>query len=485
MTGRDDEAGTDDADTETRKQSGTQTPDFPAARTHLLTELVRFVAVLRSEGADVPATGTLDAARALAAVGLADERRAAAALRASLLSEAADADAFEDAFPTFWHRLRSGLDRIATAHDGPSPDGDESGETEDDTAAGTDDGGEKADETGVLEDAEPPEMDADGDGDPTVRIPTDRRHAAGDRPTGDRHDETDGRRYSAVGESERVAADVPTPSSADSESIRQFVDTLSSLPGRRRRRSSTGPAVDARGALRASLQTGGAPIDLPRDAPTRSELRCCLLVDVSGSVLDTVDRSALLELGAQVTASARAAQVFFFDTDLVEATDAFAESGRSPADALHAAEVEWGGGTRIGHAVDRLRQTAPHAVDRRTVVVVVSDGLDVGDSDLLVDGMTWLADRSERIVWLNPLAVSAAFAPESRGMSDAVPYVDALFGFASAADLGEAARQLERRGLGGAVGYEHDLRRIDRRSGGHATKTGSTTEDDGNEEGIV
>ncbi|TKX76751.1 VWA domain-containing protein, partial [Halorubrum sp. SD626R] len=272
-----------------------------------------------------------------------------------------------------------------------------------------DDSCSAADEPGVLDDAEPPETDADGDGDPTVHIPTDRRHAAGDRPAGDRGEETDGRRYSAVGESELVAADVPTASSDEAASVRRFVDALSSLPGRRRRRSSTGPAVDARGALRASLQTGGAPIDLPRDAPVPSEFRCCLLVDVSGSVLDTVDRSALLELGVQVTASAQGARVFLFDTDLVEATDAFADSTRSPADALRAAEVEWGGGTRIGHAVDRLRRTAPHAVDRRTVVVVVSDGLDVGDPDLLVDGMTWLADRAEGVLWLNPLAVSASF----------------------------------------------------------------------------
>jgi len=479
MAGRDAETGTgDDAETgsgdpvteaaaDPGVRSAAETPDFPAARKHLLTELVRLVAVLRNDGVTVPATGTLDAARALAAVGLADERRVAAALRASLLTEAADADAFADAFPTFWHRLRSGLDRIATAHGGPSPGGDS--EQDDDARAeppDTPDGGDSmADEPGVLADAEPPEMDVDVDGDPTVLIPTDRRHVAGDRPADDRREETDGRRYSAVGESELVAGDVPTASSGEAANVRRFVDALSSLPGRRRRRSSSGPAVDARGALRASLQTGGAPIDLPRDAPVRSELRCCLLVDVSGSVLDTVDRSALLELGAQVTASAQAARVFLFDTDLVEATDAFADSTRSPADALRAAKVEWGGGTRIGHAVDRLRRTAPHAVDRRTVVVVVSDGLDVGDPDLLVDGMTWLADRAAGVLWLNPLAVSASFAPESRGMSDAAPYVDALFGFASAADLAEAARQIERRGLAGAVGYEHDSRRTDGEGG--------------------
>ena len=468
----------------------TETPDFPAARRHLLTELVRFVAVLRRDGVAVPASGTLDAARALAAVGLADERRVEAALRASLLAETADGDAFDEAFPTFWHRIRSGLDRIATAHDGPSPAGDEGADGDDreaDDAAPADDSErDDAAEPGLLDDAEPPEMDADGDGDPTVKIPTDRRHVAGDRPTDESREESDGRRYSAVGESALVEADVPTPSSEERAAAGRFVDALSSLPGRRRRRSPTGPAVDARGALRASLQTGGAPIDLPRDAPTPSELRCCLLVDVSGSVLDTVDRSALLALGERVATSARDARVFLFDTDFAEATAAFADPARSPADALRAAEIEWGGGTKIGHALGELRRTAPHAVDRRTVVVVVSDGLDVGDPALFTDGITWLSDRADGVVWLNPLAVSPSFEPASRGMSDAAPYVDGLFGFAAASDLAEAARQIERRGLGGPIGYEHDPRRTGGAPGGGRGRTDDETgTGDAGEGGVV
>ncbi|OYR52563.1 VWA domain-containing protein [Halorubrum sp. Ea8] len=470
--------------------TATETPDFPAAREHLLTELIRFVAVLRRDGVAVPASGALDAARAIAAVGLTDERRVEAALRASLLSETADGDPFAEAFPTFWHRLRSGLDRIATAHDGPSPESEEGDDGEDRTGdeagptAGSD--ADDAEEPGLLDGAEPPEMDADGDGDPTVRIPTDRRHAAGDRPTGEPREETDGRRYSAVGESALVEADVPAPSSADRAAAERFVDALSSLPGRRRRRSPTGPNVDARGALRASLQTGGAPIDLPRDAPTPSELRCCLLVDVSGSVLDTIDRSALLGLGERVAASARDARVFLFDTDLAEATAAFADPGGEPAEALRAAQIEWGGGTKIGGAFDALRRTAPHAVDRRTVVVVVSDGLDVGDPDLLTDGITWLADRADGVVWLNPLAVSPSFEPASRGMSDAAPYVDGLFGFAEGADLAEAARQIERRGLGGPVGYEHDPRRTGGAPGGGRGRTDDEARTgDAGEEGLV
>ncbi|MFD1599526.1 VWA domain-containing protein [Halobellus rarus] len=430
-------------------------PDFRAARRHVLIELLRLATELRSENVTVPPSDTLAAARALSVVGLDDRDRVEDALRATLLSDPIDSDAFESAFPTFWHRLRSGLSAVATDHDGPTAGEDDAGEREESADA------ERA-ESGLLEDAEPPDIDdtRDGDGRVDVRIPTERRHATGDRP--ESAGESDARRYSAVGGRERVDVDTAQLTRAEIAAIDRFVGALATVPGRRRQQSTAGDQVEARRALRASLATGGAPMELPLSRPTPSELRCCLLVDVSGSVLDTVDRSVLLAFADRLHDSARDAGVFLFDTDLVDVTEQFERGDGDPAAALREAEVEWGGGTQIGEAFATLRREHPYAVDRRTVVVVVSDGLDVGDPDVLADGVTWLADRAGALVWLNPLAVSPAFEPRSRGMSTAVPYVDALFGFADPTDLAEAARQIEQRGLGGTVGYEHDSRRFGR-----------------------
>jgi hypothetical protein len=444
-----DEGGRSDGFEEVGRRK--ETPDFRAARKHLLTELVRFVGILRNDGVAVPASGTLSAARALATVGLDDEDRVSAALRASLLSETGDSAPFEEAFPTFWRRLRGGFDRIATTSEGPKATGDET-----ENASGS--AGESDSEAGTLPEAEAPETTDGGDGEVSVRIPTDRRHASGDRPASS--GDSNSRRYSAVGEREPVDAAISTPQRGGLAAIDRFVDAVSTLPGRRHRRSETGPTVDARAALRESLETGGAPLELPYTAPARSELRCCLLIDVSGSVLDTVDRGALLSLAERLTSRALGVRVFLFDTEFLEATEAFTRSEGDPAGALRGAEIEWGGGTKIGKAFEELRRIAPHAVDRRTAVVVVSDGLDVGEPELLADGITWLADRAHSVVWLNPLAVSPAFEPESRGMSIVAPYIDALFGFAEPADLAEAAGQIERRGLSGQVGYQHDSRRI-------------------------
>jgi uncharacterized protein with von Willebrand factor type A (vWA) domain len=440
---------------------GDGVPDFGAAREHVLVELVRLVSTLRSEGVSVPATGLLDAARALSVTGLGEKDRVAAALRSALVSESGDLETFEDEFPEFWQRLRSGLDRIATAHDGPSPD--DQGDGDEDAAPGGDSGDQAEPDT--LPDADPPDIDLAGDdGEVEVRIPTNRAHAASERAV--ESGESDARRYSAAGGSELVDEAVPHPSPSEVAAIDRFVDALATLPGRRRKRATDGPTVDARAALRASLQTGGAPLDVPREDHAISEVRCCLLVDVSGSVLDTVDRGALLALVDRLAATAMDARVFLFDTDVVEATETVSRADGSTAAALRAAEVQWGGGTQIGAAFDAVRRDAPHAVDHRTVVVVVSDGLDVGDPDLLADGITWLADRAAGVLWLNPLAVSPSFEPASRGMATVEPYLDALFGFADAADLATAASQLERRGLHGPVGYEYGTPGDDGTSGG-------------------
>jgi uncharacterized protein with von Willebrand factor type A (vWA) domain len=438
-------------------------PDFRAARRHVLIEVLRLAARLRSDGVSVPTTGSLAAARALAVVGLGDEAGVRAALRATLITESAALETFDEAFPEFWHRLRTGLDAIATDHEGPTPgdDGNEAGTAADDTEA--------PDDPGVLSDAEVPEMDGaeDGGGDVEVRVPTERRHATGDRPT--EAGSGDARRYSAVGEGEQVDVDAARLTDAESAAIDRFVTALATLPGRRHRSSPAGERIDARRALRASLETGGAAVDLPRTEPTASELRCCLLIDVSGSVLDTVDRSVLLAFAERLSAAARNARVFLFDTDLIDATEAFARADGEPSGALRDAAVEWGGGTKIGGAFTTLRREHPHAVDRRTVVVVVSDGLDVGERSVLENGITWLSDRAGSLVWLNPLAVSPSFEPRSRGMATSAPYLDALFGFAEPADIDEAARQIERRGLDGRVGYEYDPRRHGSTTGGGET----------------
>ena len=61
---------------------------------------------------------------------------------------------------------------------------------------------------------------------------------------------------------------------------------------------------------------------------------------------------------------------------------------------------------------------------RRTIVIILSDGLDQGEIEPLERAMRSLQRRARRVVWLNPLLESSRYAPEARGMKAALPFVD-------------------------------------------------------------
>ena len=78
---------------------------------------------------------------------------------------------------------------------------------------------------------------------------------------------------------------------------------------------------------------------------------------------------------------------------------------------------------------------APRLVHSRTGVIVVSDGYDTGEPEILAGALAALRKRARRVVWLNPLLGQAGFEPQSRGMQAALPYLDALLPGADLASI--------------------------------------------------
>jgi uncharacterized protein len=98
----------------------------------------------------------------------------------------------------------------------------------------------------------------------------------------------------------------------------------------------------------------------------------------------------------------------------------------------------WAGGTSIGGCLrEFLRRFGARAVGRDTVVVIASDGLDVGAPDMLRAAMRELRRRSASVVWLNPLLETAGYEPTASGMRAARPFIDT---FASVNDVAAFAR---------------------------------------------
>jgi uncharacterized protein with von Willebrand factor type A (vWA) domain len=425
-------------------------PDVVGVRDDVVGTLSTFVRSLRRAGVQVPTNAALTGARALVTVGFDDRSRVRAALRAALLTRPEDVDTFDRLFAEFWRRLRTGLDGGQSGGTDGEVDGSlapvgasdaATAERNEQTDRGATADSERVASTttatlGVPGSDHTAELDTDGE---TVRRAT----------------------YSPAGRPERITVDV---TGVDAETLDaavvRLVNALATMRGRRWTRSTDGRRVDVRRALRRSVTTGGAIASIPEKTRRETAPSALVLADVSRSVLDTIDRGFLVQFLRVLVARLRRSEVFFFDDEVRRVTDAVDEpTAAATVRALARAETEWGGGTRIGHAIETVRDEHPTTADHRTVVLIVSDGLEMGDVSVLEDGMTWLSRRSRAVIWLNPLAASPEYEPTAAGMAGALPFVDGLFAFTDTADVVETARQITQYGTTGPIGYQYDPRR--------------------------
>jgi uncharacterized protein with von Willebrand factor type A (vWA) domain len=206
----------------------------------------------------------------------------------------------------------------------------------------------------------------------------------------------------------------------------------------RRRREARRGAPDLRKTLRRSFRAGGEPLELARRRRRRRPRRLILLLDVSRSMSGYSQGLAVVAHG--VLRGNRRWEAFCFGTRLTRVTRALA--GSNPQEALEraAAEVlDWDGGTRIGESVKAFLDRFGHGgLARGAVVVICSDGLEVGEPELLREQMERLARLAHRVIWLNPLKQSPAYQPLARGMQAALPSLDRFASGHSLAAFAEA-----------------------------------------------
>ena len=208
---------------------------------------------------------------------------------------------------------------------------------------------------------------------------------------------------------------------------RAALDRLSWNPGERRTRRwvrGRGPRVDLRRALAHSLRTGGDVVKLSRRKRRTRPRPLVLLCDVSGS-MERYSRM-LLHFAHVITRRHRRVEAFLFSTTLTRVTmqlrnrrldDAVAAVSRSVPD--------WSGGTRIGGAIREFHQRwTRRALHGGPVVLLISDGWDRGDPIVLRDQVARLQRSCRRLIWLNPLIGTADYAPLTRGLQAALPFVD-------------------------------------------------------------
>jgi uncharacterized protein with von Willebrand factor type A (vWA) domain len=232
----------------------------------------------------------------------------------------------------------------------------------------------------------------------------------------------------------------------EANEVRQLIARMVWAPAlvrSRRRRAGDAGRPDLRRTMRGSV---GPEADLIRLEYAVRRIRrrpLVLIADVSGSM----ERYSEMLLYFAHAARGRLGRLeaFVFSTHLTRITRQLERRDPSSAIAEVAAAVtDWSGGTKIGQAIETFNREWSRRLGRGgPIAVIISDGWDRGDPELLRREMGRLKRSVHRVVWLNPLAGRAGFSPETRGMKAALVHVDDFLPAANLSDLATVVEMLE------------------------------------------
>jgi uncharacterized protein with von Willebrand factor type A (vWA) domain len=376
----------------------------------LMRAMLAFGGVLRASGLPVTTPELMDAVRALEVVDLMDRDEVYRALRTVLVSRMEEQPAFDRCFEAFWRfqaEEGQGLEGLVSMVQPTLPENEHGGN--------------------------PPEAGQEKQA----------QIALDDWEEGE---EADDEPLEVPGLSNRevlMERDFSTfPAEQLDEVARLTVliaKRLARRMSRRRKPTRRGGIVDLRRSMRANLMKGEI-IELRRRSRRRRKVRLVLLCDVSGS-MDLYSRFRLQFLYSLQNLFGRV-ETFTFATRLTRVSDLL--RGPSYKRALRRlTEVrDWSGGTRIGEAIHDFNQEWGRLVDRRTIVLILSDGWDTGEPDVLAQEMLTLKRRAGRVLWLNPLLGNPSYEPLTRGMAAALPLVDHFAAAHNLSSLRELATHL-------------------------------------------
>lgn len=387
-------------DTRYDRTSGPQASPPPLRELGDLTEhVVAFVRALRGRGVPAGPQEAADALRALAAIDVADRRECYLALRTVLTSRQEEVAIFDDLFAQFWNPPADSLHRLPA----PAP-----------------------------QELPRPEGDGQMPAPALLEWLDEALGAEGDTPSP---------AYSPI---ETLTRKDFSTFSADEldEMVRLVVAIARRVATRLSRRTHQVPhshRVDLRRTIRHSLRRGGEIIDLAYLRRKIQKTRVVLLADVSGS-MDLYSRFLIQFIYALQHALGQV-ETFVFSTSLTHVTEALSESNlRRALDEVARRVPDWSGGTKIGQSLQTFNIRYGDLVTGRTVVIIISDGWDTGEIEVLRESMETLRRRAGKVIWLNPLLGSPGYEPLCQGMRAALPYIDV---FAAAHNL-DSLRRLER-----------------------------------------
>jgi len=214
-------------------------------------------------------------------------------------------------------------------------------------------------------------------------------------------------------------------------------------PLRRNRSAAHGTQPDLRRVLRQGLRYGGEVMTFTWQTPKLKRRPLIVLCDISGSMERYT--GFLLRFLYVMTNGLDRAEVFVFGTRLTRLTRSLRQSDMDLA-LKQAAEAvnDWGGGTRIGEALKAFNFIwARRLMGHGPTVLIISDGWDRGNLDILRREIMRLQLNCRRLIWLNPLLGAADYEPLAQGIQTALPFVDDFLPVHNLASLEQLAVYLE------------------------------------------
>ncbi len=356
----------------------------------LLQQITDFCALLRQMGVNVTTTNQLSWCRSVQLIDISEREAFYHTARTNLISTDTDIETFDLAFNLFWRYPRTEFDAVDA-------------ESETSEASSLQDLSDTSDEQDMLEQWLDSETEDDAEG-----------------------EEDDSTAYSV--EEVLTRKDFSEFTTEDMERAREIVAKLAALLATRLSRRKVvgkkGKIIDFRRSWRKSLVHGGEPLELIRKQQKIKKTKILLLCDVSGS-MDCYAKF-LIQFIYGMQKELKEVEVAVFSTHLTDITGLLRRKGL--AEGLNeVADVvpDWSGGTKIGESLlEFYRQFAPSFSAYRTVVILISDGWDRGDVEVLRHSMEMLHRHAYRLIWLNPLLGSDGYQPICRGIRTALPYVD-------------------------------------------------------------
>ncbi len=356
---------------------------------HILPNLLRFAEVLRRLGLDAGPANVLDMVRATEHVHIGRRGEFYQAARSIFVHRRQDLPVFDEAFNVFWRKpntARSGMDLRSM--------GEQRRFRRPQVSAGRD---EPMDDALALE--------GDPDDDSVSRVDLTRTYSAREVLRQKDFAQFTGQEISEA---------------------RRMMAALRWDPGQRRTRRMVpgdGTRLDLRRTLRRSLQYGGEMLDLAERGPKSRPRSLALICDVSGS-MERYTRMLLHFI--HTMAVGQPVEAFLFATRLTRITRQLRfRSVDQAITEVSRAVPDWAGGTRIGEAVKTFNyQWLRRTLRGQSVVMIISDGWDRGEPELLARETSRLQRSCHRLIWLNPLLGSPEYQPLTVGMQAALPYVD-------------------------------------------------------------